>query len=148
MSSDKRLGTNPLSWVDPNATVKPNDIPVSDATISSGTPSLAPHAMRGGLFVSADSINPEDLMEKGKVKIKETLEAAQVAEHLKDLAQSLESGIIRAKNGEHSIVLGVSESISFEMKLSGKKDKAKCSIEMEWKDNGEKTKEQFKISDK
>ena len=70
---------------------------------------------------------------------------AQVVAHLEDLASSLSAGVIRAESGDDSVVLFASDSIKFEMKLSRKKGKAKCEIEMEWEDDGSKA-EEFKIS--
>lgn len=95
-------------------------------------------ADRPGIFLCAvpETISREELMRKGKIKIKETLDTAQAAAHLEDLAESLVSGVVRAENGEDSVVLCAPESLKFEMKLSRKKGRAKCSIEMEWDDDG------------
>jgi len=146
MSSDKRLGANPLSWVDPNAVAKPVEIPITDTTGLTPIPVVA----NGGFFLPPDSgpANKEKIMEKAKVKIKETMGIEQVVTHLKDLTHSLESGLIRARDGEQTVSLGVAEEVFFEMKLSRKKDKAKCSIEIFWDDDGQKTKGSFTISDK
>lgn len=97
------------------------------------------------LFTIPESILQEELMSKGKVKIKETMDTAQAAAHLEDLANSLLSGVIRAENGEESVVLCTGESMRFEMKLSKKKGRAKCSIEMEWEEDDSKA-EGFRIS--
>lgn len=141
MSNDKRMGVNPLSWVDPNATSKPQE-PVVATAANAPT---APNAFMGNIFKPADTLTEEDLMAKGKIKIKKTMETAEAVTHLEDLAKSLASGVIRAESNGETIVLSAAETVKFEMKLSRKKDKAKCSIEMEWDDDGNKA-EGFKIS--
>ncbi|XXJ18606.1 amphi-Trp domain-containing protein [Desulfovibrio caledoniensis] len=75
-------------------------------------------------------------MGKGKIKIEQTMDTAQVVAYLKDLADSLESGVIRAENENDSLVLGVPDTMQVELKLARKKDKAKCAIELEWHDDG------------
>lgn len=85
-------------------------------------------------------------MSKGKVKIEQTLETKQVVKHLSDLARSLDAGVIRAEGTEDSVVLHVPEVVEFEMKVSRKKEKAKCTLELSWKDDGTRD-EVFKIKD-
>ena len=146
MSKDSRLGADPLSWVDPQATTEVRKDPASEGAKSgSAKPEAAPmpapenpaqtetHADR--LFSPARS-NEEISMDKQKVKIKQILETPAVVKHLQDLAQSLESGVIRAEGGTDSLVLSVPASMEFEMKASRKKDKAKCSLEISWEDDG------------
>lgn len=75
-------------------------------------------------------------MGKQKVKIKQTLETAEVVKHLKDLAQSLESGVIRAEGDENTVILRVPGTMDFELKATRKDEKAKCSLELAWEDDG------------
>ena len=132
MSDEKRLGANPLDWVATESSAEAVDSPFSRAK----GPAAAPPAPQETLFSAPETIREEDLMGKDKIKIKQTLDTAQVVAHLEDLAQSLTSGVIRAENGGDAVVLVAAETMKFEMKLSRKKDKAKCSIEMEWEDDG------------
>lgn len=140
--SDERLGTNPLEWVTPDAA--PGTTPAAPPAPGAGDPQDT-GPMASGFFLPADSAK-EDTMGKGKIKIKQTMETAQAVAYLKDLVQSLESGVIRAENEEGTVVLGVSASMDFELKVARKKDKAKLAIEMEWTDDGS-TAETLKISD-
>lgn len=131
MSNDKRLGVNPLEWVDPNSKPTPGTAPApgkGDAPAPSG----AAASLGGGIFLPAETMTKEDIVNKGKIKIKQTMDTSEALAHMQDLIQSLESGIIRAEDGDNKLVLGVADTMQFEMKLSRKKDKAKCSIEMEW----------------
>jgi amphi-Trp domain-containing protein len=139
MSDEKRLGANPLDWVAPERPADAADSPFTRAERP------APRAPQGTLFSAPDTIQEEDLMGKDKIKIKQTLDTAQVVAHLEDLAQSLSAGVVRAENGGDSVVLVAAETMKFEMKLSRKKDKAKCAIEMEWEDDGSGAAD-FKIS--
>ena len=144
MSNDNRLGVNPLSWVDPNASE--NKTTAAQPTGLAATTSSVTHVFGGGIFAPIEKAPQEELMSKSKVKIKQTMETAEVVTHLRDLASSLEAGSLRAESGENSVILGVGESINFEMKLSRKKEKAKCSLEMEWHDDGTQL-EKLKISE-
>ncbi len=146
MSEDKRLGANPLAWVaqtppaemEGSPFTKDQAPPVSEAEETS-------HEQRETIFSTSVTMSKEDLMSKGKIKIKKTLDTAQAAAYLEDLAQSLSAGVVRVEDGEETLVLSTAETLKFEMKLSHKKDKAKCSIEMEWVDDGSGA-ERFKIS--
>jgi len=147
--SDERLGTNPLDWVAPDAAREAIPAPGSP---SGKTPQPAPPACaaktrpaQDKLFRPAGSGMEENTMGKGKIKIKQTMETPQVIAYLKDLADSLESGIIRAENEDDTLVLGVPDSMQVELKLARKKDKAKCEIELEWLDDGSQA-ESLKIS--
>jgi len=135
MSDDKRLGTNPLEWVDPNNGNAPQPGHTAPAAAPGAT---AQTALLSGFFRPAGTITKEEQMGKGKIKIKQTMETAQVVAYLKDLTQSLESGVIRAENEDDSLVLSVPDSMEVELKLARKKDKAKCAIELEWYDDGSK----------
>lgn len=86
-------------------------------------------------------------MSKDKFKIKQTLDTAQVAAHLEDLADSIKAGIVRVEDGTDSVVLRTGDTMHFEMKIGRKKDKAKCSIELEWNDDKSGL-DSFSISDK
>lgn len=143
MSNDKRLGVNPLEWVDSNSKPTPDTIPAPE---KGGTSPSAGRAVSfgGGIFLPAETVTKEDIVSKGKVKIKQTMDTSEALAHLQDLAQSLDAGVIRAEDGENKLVLGVADTMQFELKLSKKKDKAKCSIEMEWQEDGSKI-EGFKI---
>lgn len=146
--SHKRLGSNPLSWVAPEGAATTPDVPVTDAPSSGAIPAAtqaAPHTLGGGYFTPSDMFTKEDLMGKNKIKIKKSMETAEAIGHLEDLAASMKNGVIRAEDGKETVVLATGETVYFEMKLSRKKDKAKCSIEMEWADDGTKL-ESFKIS--
>jgi len=145
MSSDKRLGANPLSWVDPGAAAGMTP-PAPEGPSPAAPASPATPAGPGTIFTAPKTITEEDAMGKSKVKIKQTMEPAQVAAHLRDLAKSLESGTIRAESGEESIILGVADTMEFEMKVSRKKDRAKFSLEMEWADDGTRA-DSLKITD-
>lgn len=150
MSEDKRLGTNPLDWVAPKKNNEHGDVPFPKEQAATIAPVTAnrtetPYVMQGTVFSNPDTLSEEDLMSKGKIKIKQTMETAQAVAHLEDLANSLSSGVIRAENGEESIVIAAADTVKFEMKLGRKKDKAKCSIELEWIDDGTMA-EGFKIS--
>ncbi|MCJ2164393.1 MULTISPECIES: amphi-Trp domain-containing protein [unclassified Pseudodesulfovibrio] len=137
MSDDKRLGTNPLNWVAPN-TALPRDERTPDTASDNRPTAGAFNGMSSGFFQPAGTITKEDQMGKGKIKIKQTMDTAQVVAYLKDLTRSLESGVIRAENEEGTLVLGVADTMEVELKLARKKDKAKCAIEMEWTDDGSK----------
>lgn len=149
MSDEKRLGVNPLSWVDANAPAE-NSITGGNGAATEAEPE--PMGADKDSETRADSpisapatVNQEELMGKGKVKIKQTMDTAQAASILEDLAESLSKGVIRAENGEDSVTLCAGETVYFEMKVSRKKDKAKCSIELEWEDDGSNA-AGFKIS--
>ncbi|MGE4424364.1 MAG: amphi-Trp domain-containing protein [Pseudodesulfovibrio sp.] len=148
--SDERLGANPLDWVTPDAAPAPamtaprpsgetTQPAPADAAKDAGTT-----APRTTLFAAAGS-NEEMTMGKGKIKIEQTMDTSQVVAYLKDLADSLESGVIRAENENDSLVLGVPDTMQVELKLARKKDKAKCAIELEWHDDGSQA-ESLKIS--
>jgi len=153
--SDDRLGTNPLDWVTPDAARAPapahpmtanrptgkNTQPAPPACAAKTDRTAAP---RSPLFQAAGS-NEEMTMGKGKIKIKQTMDTSHVVAYLKDLADSLESGVIRAENEDETLVLGVPETMQVELKLARKKDKAKCEIELEWLDDGSQA-ESLKIS--
>ncbi|MGE4193617.1 MAG: amphi-Trp domain-containing protein [Pseudodesulfovibrio sp.] len=137
--SDVRLGTNPLEWVTPDAA--PGAAPAQAPAPVQPPPACAAEGgdhtrtMTSGLFRSAENAT-EEPMGKGKIKIKQTMDTPQVVAYLKDLADSLESGVIRAENEDGTLVLGVADSMQVELKLARKKDKAKCEIELEWTDDG------------
>jgi amphi-Trp domain-containing protein len=141
--SDERLGTNPLDWVTPDAAPaaaprtpepRPSDQTTQPAPACAAK-NAEPAAPRTPLFQAAKS-NEEMTMGKGKIKIEQTMDTAQVVAYLKDLADSLESGVIRAENEDDTLVLGVPDTMQVELKLARKKDKAKCEIELEWHDDG------------
>lgn len=140
MSNDKRLGVNPLDWMAPDSGPDPNAAPPKDDP----APASVPDSGGETFFLPAQPPTREDSMSKGKIKIKQTMDTSQALAHIQDLAQSLDSGVIRAEDGETKLVLGVADTVQFEMKLSRKKDKAKCSIEMEWLEDEAKL-DTFKI---
>ncbi|EGB16124.1 hypothetical protein DND132_2921 [Pseudodesulfovibrio mercurii] len=140
--SDERLGTNPLEWVTPAATPEASG-PAPETT--QPAPRADTAGPRTGLFRPAATDNEETTMGKGKIKIEQTMDTAQVVAYLKDLADSIESGVIRAENEGGTLVLGVPETMQVELKLARKKDKAKCEIELEWLDDGSQA-ESLKIS--
>jgi len=156
MSEDKRLGANPLAWV---AQTPPADMEGSPFTKEQAAPDPpetperaetperenASREPQGAGITAPHTIHQEELMGKGKVKIKQTMDTAQVAAHLEDLASSLVAGVIRIESGEDAVILCSGDIVKFEMKVSRKKDKAKCSIEMEWTDDGSKA-EALKIT--
>ena len=149
--SDERLGTNPLDWVTPDAAAtrpvtaaRPSDETTQPAPPACAVKAAEAAAPRTPLFRPAGS-NEEMTMGKGKIKIEQTMDTVQVVAYLKDLADSLESGVIRAENENETLVLGVPDSMQVELKLARKKDKAKCAIELEWHDDGSKA-ESLKIS--
>jgi amphi-Trp domain-containing protein len=146
--SDERLGTNPLDWVNPD-TARPAASGASGQTTQPAPPACAAKAAetaapRTDLFKAAGS-NEEMTMGKSKIKIEQTMDTVQVVAYLKDLADSLESGVIRAENEDETLVLGVPDSMQVELKLARKKDKAKCEIELEWHDDGSQA-DSLKIS--
>lgn len=150
MSEDKRLGTNPLNWVAQEPTADQDDSPLpKEQTISSTfvtrNRAEASYELQHTMISIPDTILEEELMSKGKVKIKQTMETSQAVAYLEDLAHSLSAGVLRAENGDDSVVLCTADTLKFEMKLSRNKNKAKCSIEMEWIDDGTSA-EGFKIS--
>lgn len=140
MSDDRRVGSNPLEWVDPAAAPvarKTETAPITE-------PDEAEQTTAARLIGAADNVHPEDVMSEGKVKIKQEMETGKVIEHLKDLVASLEAGTLRVEDGDQSLVLGIPETLFFEMKVKSKKDKAKCSLELSWLDDGT-LREKFKI---
>jgi amphi-Trp domain-containing protein len=150
MSNDKRLGANPLDWVSSGAADKAGKSPFPKESLVVLTTNEedgndSSHDVKGILFSIPHSIQKEDLMGKGKIKIKKTLDTSEAIAHLEDFANSLSKGVVKVESGDESILLTTAESMKFEMKLSRKKNKAKCSIEMEWEDDGSKT-EDFSIS--
>ncbi|WP_319581705.1 amphi-Trp domain-containing protein [uncultured Pseudodesulfovibrio sp.] len=151
--SDERLGTNPLDWVIPDAAPaavppmtenRPVDQTTQPAPPACATKDAEPAAPRTALFQPAGS-NEEMTMGKGKIKIEQTMDTSHVVAYLKDLADSLESGVIRAENENETLVLGVPDSMQVELKLARKKDKAKCEIELQWYDDGSRA-DALKIS--
>lgn len=142
--SDKRLGSNPLSWVDPKP-ASPETTQTPGAEPKATASHASSHVPCGGIFTTTDPFTKEDRMSKSKIKIKKTMKTDEAITHLEDLAASMKSGTIRAEDGSESVVLTTGESVQFEMKISRKKDKAKCSLEIEWTDDGSKA-DDFKIS--
>ncbi len=141
------MGVNPLAWVNPEKQPQQENMTaVGSPTVMGKTPSNE-QDMCEAIFKTAGVENQEESMSNGKVKIRQTMNTTEAVSHLKDLAQSLESGIIRAEHAEKTVVMGVADSMEFELKLSRKKGKAKCSIEMEWLDDGSHA-EGLKIKDK
>ncbi|ADU62198.1 hypothetical protein Daes_1183 [Pseudodesulfovibrio aespoeensis Aspo-2] len=147
MSNDTRLGVDPLNWMAPGGPSAQHVAAVQNDTTPTGDTPPASPMPRGGVFLSAETPLKENPMSKDKVKIKQTLDTAQVVAHLEDLADSLKSGIVRVDDGTNSVVLCAGDIMNFEMKIGRKKDRARCSIELEWDDDGSKL-ESFKISDK
>jgi amphi-Trp domain-containing protein len=147
MSNDTRLGVDPLNWMAPGGPSAQHIAAAPNDTVPTDITPPAPPIPGGGMFLPAQTPFKENPMSKDKVKIKQTLDTAQVVAHLEDLADSLKSGIVRVDDGTNSIVLCADETMNFEMKISRKKDKAKCSIDLEWTDDGSKL-ETFRISDK
>ena len=146
--SDERLGTNPLDWVTPDAAPapgRPSAETTQPAPPASAVKAAEPAAPRTALFQAAGTDTEENTMGKGKIKIEQTMDTSQVVAYLKDLADSLESGVIRAENEDGTLVLGVPDTMQVELKLARKKDKAKCEIELEWLDDGSQA-ESLKIS--
>lgn len=144
MSKDTRLGIDPLNWMAPGT---PPAQHVCVAKVCTPPAAAPPRTGGRGLFQPADTPHKENPMSKDKFKIKQTLDTAQVAAHLEDLADSIKAGIVRVDDGNDNMVLHVGEAMHFEMKVSRKKDKAKCSIELEWTDDGSRL-DSFTISDK
>lgn len=147
MSNDTRLGVDPLNWMAPGGPSAQHVSATRNHTLPADItpPPLA--APRGGVFLSVETPLKENPMSKDKVKIKALLDTAQVVAHLEDLADSLKSGVVRVDDGTNSVVLCAGDTMNFEMKIGRKKDKAKCSIELEWTDDGSRL-ESFRISDK
>ncbi|MBU1247357.1 MAG: amphi-Trp domain-containing protein [Proteobacteria bacterium] len=137
MSRDSRLGANPLSWVDPTPNPEADDVQEGMTSIDT---------TESRIFSPASQITEEDMMGDSKIKIKEQMETALVIKHLRNLAGSLESGTLRVEGMEKTVILGVPDTIAFEMKVSRKKTTGKCSLELEWEDNGSPA-AAFKISD-
>ncbi|MDD3312140.1 amphi-Trp domain-containing protein [Pseudodesulfovibrio sp.] len=158
MSDDKRLGANPLEWVardpaEPGPDGVPAEIPFPAAPAApeaarpaqddnpapgdaESAPAVGEAECPAFAITIPDTISEEDRMSNGKVKIKQTMDTEQAAAYLEDLAKSLTSGVVRVQSGDDNVVLFAADTMKFEMKLSRKKDKAKCSIEMEWEDDG------------
>lgn len=149
MSDEKRLGANPLDWVSQAPPADMDDSPFTKAPATAASlaaeRAAASREPQETVFSTPDTLSEEDLMSKGKIKIKKTMDTVQAVAYLEDLANSLSAGMIRVEDGEETLVLNTAETLKFEMKLSRKKDKAKCSIEMEWVDDGSGA-EGFRIS--
>ena len=149
MSDEKRLGANPLDWVSQALPADMDDSPFTKAPAAAAPladeRTAASREPQETVFSTPDTLSEEDLMSKGKIKIKKTMDTVQAVAYLEDLANSLSAGMIRVEDGEETLVLNTAETLKFEMKLSRKKDKAKCSIELEWVDDGSGAKG-FRIS--
>jgi amphi-Trp domain-containing protein len=75
----------------------------------------------------------EPLSKKDKVKIEGRMALEQAINHIKDVLQSLERGVINVQVGEEYMELTPQPVVDFEMALSNKKDKEKFSFEIAWK---------------
>lgn len=145
MSDDKRLGADPLGWIGNAAGAGRPEVAATevDGPVDSGnaapaeTESCAPVANPGLvyeriLFPGPGPDSEVDMGKSRKVKLEQDMEAAEAVAHLEDFVESMKSGQISAESAGETLSIPVPGSVSFEMKLSRKKDKAKCSFELEW----------------
>lgn len=146
MTNDSRLGVNPLSWVDSKMSSDDPSAPKPKAEPeSTGVVSANNEIDLVRIFEPVNAATKEELMGEDKIKIKQSMETAQVVQHLKDMADSLEAGTLRAAGAEKAIVLSIPDTMDIEMKVRRKKGKASLSLELEWEDDGKKA-ESLKIS--
>lgn len=78
---------------------------------------------------------------KNEIKIKQTLEPADVAKILKDLLASFDEGTICLEKGEEFVTLRPGNMIDLEIEAELKKDKQKLSVELCWRQSEPKKKD-------
>lgn len=130
MSSDKRLGADPLAWI--GADNGPGNTPASPAPEPSA-PEASARDHERFIFSGPSPGQEADMSSKStKVKLEQTMDTAQAITHLEDLLNSLKSGLVQAETPKERLSIPVPGTVDLELKISRKKDKAKCEFELSW----------------
>ena len=72
-------------------------------------------------------------MSSNKICVEETMELAKVITTLEDVLESLRGGSLTVTRGGESVTLTPPGVVNLELEASQKKDKAKLTIELTWK---------------
>lgn len=133
MTKDTRLGTDPLAWMDDAAGAGRPAFGAADAPGEGREAGRQSSADHGRIFFPGLAPDGEDHMGKsGKIKLEQVMDTETVLAHLQDVVESMRSGVLRVESGDEELAVPVGKRVEFEMKISRKKDKAKCSFELEW----------------
>jgi len=147
MSDDKRLGADPLGWIGKTASMTEDTAATPEAAAAMAAPGASDLVYERIIFPGTRPESEDEMGKSGKLKLEQDMEAAAAVAHLEDFVESMKSGHISAESGEESLSIPVAGTVTFEMKLSRKKDRAKCSFELEWSIDPE-TEQVVKISGK
>ena len=135
MTKDTRLGADPLSWIgaDQAGAVAPPTAPAPGDATQDATAPETPATDRQRIIFSGPARGQEaDMSKSSKVKLEQTMDTAQAVIHLEDLLNSLKSGLVQAETPKERLSIPVPATVDLELKISRKKDKAKCSFELSW----------------
>lgn len=132
MSQDKRLGVDPLAWIG-NGKDEAGSRTASSGEATTQATQVGPGVVYERIIFPGARPESEGEMGKGsKVKLEQDMETAEAIAHLEDFVESMKTRHISVESGEQTVAIPVAGSVHFEMKLSRKKDSAKCSFELEW----------------
>ncbi len=130
MSRDTRLGSDPLSWIGTDKATQEDTATAAHQPDVEPEPAVAGHQQI--IFAGPAQGQEADMSKSSKVKLEQTMEAAQAVAHLENLLASIKSGHIQAETPKERLSIPVPAMVDMELKISRKKDKAKCSFSMSW----------------
>lgn len=145
MSSDQRLGSDPLDWI-PSSQPRAVDQPggqiddVAHGRIdgqpggqASGHPGEPPGAFPDERPNIWRAMRPKGDSREFKAALSEHLDRTQVADMLEVLANCVRAGYVQLGDGDKAASMTVGVGMDVEAAVSLKKDKARLQIELEWK---------------
>jgi amphi-Trp domain-containing protein len=125
MSEAKRLGADPLAWIGPAGPAPGEPAPA---------PAAAPPAAAGpagGTALAGLDVHRED--KQYKAKLEKRLAAGQAGAILDALSAGLAAGRLDLGREPGAWRLPVGRDVELELKITAKKDKARCALSLEWK---------------
>ncbi|MBF0482021.1 MAG: amphi-Trp domain-containing protein [Desulfovibrionaceae bacterium] len=124
MSDGKRLGADPLAWIGPGQNA-------ATASGEAGNQPPQPAAKAGESALAGLDVRRED--KEYKAKLEKRLEIEQVCSTLDALSAGLRAGRLDLGREPGVWRLPVGRALDLELKISAKKDKARCALSLEWK---------------
>jgi amphi-Trp domain-containing protein len=135
MSDVKRLGADPLAWIASggnagNASGKTEPAPPVAPGQAGGASPAATAKAAGGALADLE-VRRED--KEHKAKLEKRLATEQACAALEALLAGLRAGRLDVGREPGVWRLPVGASVDLELKIAAKKDKARCTLSLEWK---------------
>ena len=136
MSSDQRLGSDPLDWIPssrPGALGQPDGtLDAPSGSPAAGHPAAIPDERPSRLNIWR-AMRPKGDSREFKAELSEHLGRTEVADMLEVLAGCVRAGFVQLGDGDKAATMTVGVGMDVEAAVSLKKDKARLQIELEWK---------------